>query len=104
LITGSIGASFGLGAFGGGLGSFVSQMIDYGASNVEWNKILFDSISYGVFGLISSLIPQGVVVKPLGNGWVSAFCVGGEIIIDAATWFYERVVSGKIKLPRPILL
>jgi hypothetical protein len=104
LVAASIGTSFGLGAFGGGLGSYVSQMMDYGASGINWSKVYTNSFAYGVFALTASLIPQGSITSPLGNGWAAAFCVGGEIVIDAANWFYGMVESGKIKLPHPIMV
>ena len=104
LVAGSVGVSFGLGALGGGLGSYVSQMMDNGASGVNWSNVYTNSFAYDVFALTASLIPQGSITRPLGNGWAAAFCVGGEIVIDAANWFYEMVESGKIKLPHPIMV
>jgi len=104
LLAGSVISSFGIPAIGGGVGSYVEQRMDYGVSGIDWNRIYQNSLIYGVLGLTASLIPQGSVIRPLGNGWAATFCVAGEIVIDAATWFYEMVDSGEIDLPKPIFI
>ncbi len=104
LLAGSVISSYGIAGFGGGLGSYVQQRMDHGASGIDRDKIYLNSLMYGFLGLTGSLIPQGSVVSPLGRGWAAAFCIAGEIIIDAATWFYEMVGSGEIELPRPIFV
>ncbi len=81
-----------------------SGRVSIGVSGVDWNKVHNNSLIYGLFGLTASLIPQGSVIRPYGNGWASAFCISGEIVIDVATWFYEMVDSGEIKLPRPVFV
>ena len=104
LLAGSVISSFGIPAIGGGVGSYVEQRMDYGVSGIDWNRIYQNSLIYEVLGLTASLIPQGSVIRPLGNGWAATFCVAGEIVIDAATWFYEMVDSGEIDLPKPIFI
>ena len=104
LLAGFMVSSFGIAAFGGGAGSYVSQMMDHGSAGVSWDKVYSNSLAYGVFGLMTSMIPQGSAVSPLGNAWATGFCVGGEIIIDVVTWLYEMLDSGEIKLPRPVFV
>jgi len=103
LLSVSVISSFGIAGFVGGLGSYVQQRMD-GVSGIDCNKVRNNSFIYGVLGLTASLIPQGSVVKRLGRDWTAAFCVAGEIIIDAATWFYGMVDSSEIELPRPIFV
>ena len=104
LLAGSVISSFGIGGFGGGLGSYVQQRMDYGVSGIDWNMIHQNSLLFGTLALAASLIPQGSAVGPLGRGWATAFCVAGEIIIDAANWVYEMIDSGEVELPRPIFI
>ena len=103
-VVGSITSSFGIAAFGGGLGSYFSQRMDYGPSGVDWGNVLTDSLSYGTWGILASFVPQGSAVKSVGKGFQAAFCVAGEILIDFASSFYGMINKGEIKLRRPIFV
>ena len=96
-VAGSIASSYGIAAFGGGLGSYISQRMDYGHSGVDWGNILSSSISYGVWGIMASFVPQGSALKSIGKSFQAAFCVAGEIVIDVASYIKEMIDKAKIK-------
>lgn len=96
-VAASIASSFGIAAFGGGLGSYFSQRMDHGPSGVEWDNVFSSSISYGVWGLLASFVPQGSSLIGVGKGFKAAFCVAGEIVIDFTSYIKEMIDKGKFK-------
>jgi hypothetical protein len=103
-LVASIASSFGISAIGGGFGDFVTQAMNKGINQLNWDEIYYHTAFTGTLGLMSSMIPQGKLVYPLGRVWAVGFCIAGELIIDAISSFFEAIGSQKADLPRPIFV